>query len=221
MRDLKTIGQALDSREVAKMVGKSHSELLKDIRRYIGQFTEGALSYDEFFQENKYTDARGAARPCYQITRKGCEFIAHKLTGTKGTVFTFKYINSFCLMQDYLLHSENKPDLPWFIRKFRGSYIVLERDFITITGVDIRKHQLFYSVEHFKSGLDFNSWGWKCDNETFLKTYGFEYGAGPSMTYFYPRGVLKALALLSNDSRTEMIHGSYKIFMDGLKMLTF
>ena len=38
--------------------------------------------------------------PCYQVTKKGCEFIAHKLTGVKGTEFTAKYINRFHEMED-------------------------------------------------------------------------------------------------------------------------
>ena len=37
---------------------------------------------------------------CYQVTKKGCEFIAHKLTGVKGTEFTAKYINRFHEMED-------------------------------------------------------------------------------------------------------------------------
>lgn len=38
--------------------------------------------------------------PCYNVTKKGCEFIAHKLTGIKGTEFTAKYINRFHDMED-------------------------------------------------------------------------------------------------------------------------
>ena len=34
------------------------------------------------------------------MTKKGCEFIAHKLTGVKGTEFTAKYINRFHEMED-------------------------------------------------------------------------------------------------------------------------
>ena len=39
-------------------------------------------------------------RPCYLVTKKGCEFIAHKLTGVKGTEFTAKYINRFHEMEE-------------------------------------------------------------------------------------------------------------------------
>lgn len=57
----------IDSREVAEMVGKKHSELLKDIRRYIEQFNEvnipsvdceqlglGNIPQSDFFTESSY-----------------------------------------------------------------------------------------------------------------------------------------------------------------------
>lgn len=99
---MKDIEQALDSREVAEMVEKNHNELLKDIRRYMKQFNEGKIPHVDFFKESKYTDTKGETRPCYLITKKGCEFIAHKLTGTKGTIFTARYINRFHEMEDVI-----------------------------------------------------------------------------------------------------------------------
>ena len=65
---MEKIVQTLDSRDVAEMVEKAHSELLKDIRRYIRQFNEGNLPYVEFFHESIYKDAKGENRPCYRIT---------------------------------------------------------------------------------------------------------------------------------------------------------
>lgn len=103
--------QTLDSREVAEMIGKEHHKLLRDIRRYIEQFNEsnigfvnneGKISPVDFFKESTYVDAKGEPRPCYRITKKGCEFIAHKLTGTKGTIFTARYINKFHQMESAL-----------------------------------------------------------------------------------------------------------------------
>ena len=114
---MSAIEQTLESREVAEMVDKAHSELLKDIRRYISQFNEGNLPYVDFFKENTYRDTKGETRPCYRITKKGCEFIAHKLTGIKGTVFTARYINRFHEMQDILSKKEVEPELPWIIRR--------------------------------------------------------------------------------------------------------
>lgn len=97
------IGQALTSLEVAQMVDKKHSDLLKDIRRYVGQLAEGNIPLSDFFAESSYTDSTGRTLPCYGITKKGCEFIAHKLTGQKGTEFTARYINRFHEMEHELV----------------------------------------------------------------------------------------------------------------------
>ena len=90
----------IDSREVAEMVGKQHNELLKDIRRYAEQLGEGKIPQSDFFTESTYVNSQNKKMPCYQVTKKGCEFIAHKLTGIKGTEFTAKYINRFHEMED-------------------------------------------------------------------------------------------------------------------------
>lgn len=90
----------ITSLEVAEMVEKQHNELLKDIRRYVEQLTEGKIPLSDFFFENTYKDSTGRTLPCYDVTKKGCEFIAHKLTGVKGTTFTAKYINRFHDMEE-------------------------------------------------------------------------------------------------------------------------
>ena len=96
------IEKKLDSREVAEMVGKQHKNLLADIRGYVSGLAELKIQPGVFFQENTYLDANNQARPCYLITKKGCEFIAHKLTGIKGTEFTAKYINRFHEMEEVI-----------------------------------------------------------------------------------------------------------------------
>ena len=92
----------LSSREVAEMVGKDHSDLLKDIRRYTEYLNEGNFPLVEYFREDTYKDAKGETRNCYMISKKGCEFIAHKMTGQKGAIFTAKYIQRFHEMQNAL-----------------------------------------------------------------------------------------------------------------------
>ena len=89
----------IDSREVAEMVGKEHKELLRDIRRYCEQLSQSKIALPDFFTESEYEN-RGKMYPCYNVTKKGCEFIAHKLTGIKGTEFTAKYINRFHEMEE-------------------------------------------------------------------------------------------------------------------------
>ena len=92
----------LDSREVAEMLEKEHSNLLKDITRYTNYLTEVEINLSDFFQENQYIDKTGRKLKCYRITRKGCEFLAHKLTGRKGSAFTALYINRFHEMEKEL-----------------------------------------------------------------------------------------------------------------------
>lgn len=96
------IEQTLTSLEVAEMIEKQHNELLKNVRRYIKQLNEGKISHVEFFKESSYVDEKGQARPCYDVSRKGCEYIANKLTGVKGAVFTARYINRFHDMEEIL-----------------------------------------------------------------------------------------------------------------------
>lgn len=105
------IGQMLTSMEVAEMVEKKHSDLLKDIRRYAKQLAEGKIPSGDFFSENVYLDANNQSRPCYLVTKKGCEFIAHKLTGQKGTEFTARYINRFHEMEHELV-TPNPSEIP-------------------------------------------------------------------------------------------------------------
>ena len=106
---LSKVENTLDSREVAKMIGKEHKAIMRDIRRYTSQLNECNLAPVDFFKESKYFDGKGEMRPAYQITRKGCEFMAHKLTGTKGTEFTARYINRFHEMENIIIEKQSKP----------------------------------------------------------------------------------------------------------------
>lgn len=90
----------ISSKEVAEMVGKEHNKLLRDIREYCNQLSQSKIGQSDFFTESTYKSDRGKEYPCYLVTKKGCEFIAHKLTGIKGTEFTARYIERFHEMED-------------------------------------------------------------------------------------------------------------------------
>lgn len=94
--------QTLTSIEVAEMVGKRHDNLNRDITRYRKELADLNFEDSEFFIESSYKDSTGRTQKCYRITKKGCEFIAHKLTGEKGTKFTATYINRFHEMENEL-----------------------------------------------------------------------------------------------------------------------
>lgn len=112
--------KTISSLEVAEMVEKKHKNLLADVRGYVAELTELKIQPSDFFGDNTYKDSTGRTLPCYDITKKGCEFIAHKLTGIKGTEFTARYINRFHEMEDYVKKesTENKIEQSAFLLKF-------------------------------------------------------------------------------------------------------
>ena len=213
--------QTLDSTEIADMLKKEHSKLLRDIRRYIEQFNEAKIGFVDFFKESTYKDAKGETRPCYRITKKGCEFIAHKLTGTKGTMFTAKYINRFHEMQDILSKQETEPQLPWFIRRFRGKYIMLFRDFKSLTGVEIFGNYTAWKRPDKLLHDDWNGWSYctTVNKEEFKKEYGFDYGDDKCMMYLYPCGIRRALEIYRRESGKKLNQEAYDMISDGLKAL--
>ncbi|MBS6396681.1 MAG: Rha family transcriptional regulator [Clostridiales bacterium] len=94
------------------MVEKKHKNLLADVRGYISELTELKIQPSDFFKESTYKDSTGRMLPCYDITKKGCEFIAHKLTGIKGTEFTARYINRFHDMAEVISEKFPKKEQP-------------------------------------------------------------------------------------------------------------
>jgi anti-repressor protein len=104
-------GKTLDSREVAEMVGKDHAHLMRDIKGYIGIIDPNPiLDSADYFIESTYIDSQNQARPCYRITKQGCEMIANKLTGKKGVLFTAAYVAKFNQMEQ----QQALPQLPDF-----------------------------------------------------------------------------------------------------------
>jgi len=94
----------MDSRLVAEMVDKKHKELLRDIRSYIAVMRENVSNERnfapvDFFIPSEYVDSKGETRPCYLLTKMGCEMVANKLTGTKGVLFTATYVSEFNRME--------------------------------------------------------------------------------------------------------------------------
>lgn len=88
--------RVIDSRDVAKMLGKTHAHLVRDIDRYINDLDQNPkLDSDDFFIDSSYQAGTGKNYKCYLLTKQGCEFVANKLTGRKGTIFTATYVGLF------------------------------------------------------------------------------------------------------------------------------
>ena len=97
------IEQKLDSREVAEMMGISHTNLLQKIDGINEDFRKMNIQFSKYWEENSY-QVVGQTRSyrCFLITKRGCEFLAHKTTGTKGNLFTDRYMDRFTEMEQQL-----------------------------------------------------------------------------------------------------------------------
>ena len=131
----------LDSREVAVMLEKEHNHLLRDISVYAKYLTETKIGLSDFFQESTYKDITGRTLKKYQITKKGCEFLAHKQTGRKGSSFTASYISRFHEMeaqlskkplQQTLIEEPYKPT----VKYWKGVPVLTKLDVAMILNVD-------------------------------------------------------------------------------------
>ena len=95
-------GAYIDSREVAEVIGKTHNNLLRDIRNYLAVFRKrGMLNFEpsSFFIESSYQSAQNKTMPCYLVSKMGCEMVANKLIGDKGVLFTAAYVSKFNEME--------------------------------------------------------------------------------------------------------------------------
>lgn len=108
--------QTIPSYEIAKMMTKEHWEVLrmlegsKDRKGIIQILNDNQMVVDEFFIPSTYVDAKGETRKCYECTKMGCDMLANKMTGEKGTIFTAKYVKKFNEMEKILLE-QNTPSL--------------------------------------------------------------------------------------------------------------
>ena len=123
MKDLQKLPPTLDSREVAEMVGKRHANLIRDIENYISVIsTNSDLSSLDFFIERTYKDKKGESRKRYDITKKGCEMVANKLTGEKGILFTAEYVERFNEMEKAIKTPQVTPN-PHYRTRMIGTAI--------------------------------------------------------------------------------------------------
>lgn len=140
-------GLTLNSREVAKMLPKSHKHLLRDIAIYSEYLGESKIGLSSFWVESTYTTSQNKVMKCYQITKKGCEFLAHKMTGKKGALFTAAYINRFHEMERQLQFANGEVTSTHKMKftTYRGQKYMSLIDFCSMTGV--YRHKI-YGIIH-------------------------------------------------------------------------
>ena len=98
----------IDSREVARMMGKEHWDILGYIEGSNGRtgilptLLSNELVSTDYFIESSYTNANNRREKCYLCTRIGCDLLATRQIGEKGILFCAKYVERFNEMEKEL-----------------------------------------------------------------------------------------------------------------------
>lgn len=118
MQDLQVLEQNndfyVDSREVAEMVDKQHKHLIRDIENYESVILQSPkLDPADYFIKSTYVGGNSQSYKHYLLTKKGCDMVANKMTGAKGTLFTAMYVDAFHKMDEHIKQSQlNVPQTP-------------------------------------------------------------------------------------------------------------
>lgn len=133
----------LDSREVAGMMGKRHSEILeylngsKKVTGIIPTLLNGGICLGDYFIDSNYKDASGKINKCYLVTKMGCELLGNKQQGEKGILFTAKYVERFNQMEQAI----------------KNPYAHLSKEVQAIFALDHQQQQLAGEVKELKDGM--------------------------------------------------------------------
>lgn len=96
------------SLDVAKVFGKNHFHVLRDIENILNNLRKIGTSQDlSNFGLVKYKDKKGELRPAYQISRDGFSLLAMSFTGKKALQWKMLFINAFNEMEN-IIRSNNQ-----------------------------------------------------------------------------------------------------------------
>lgn len=100
------IEQTITTLEIAEMMEMKHWQILrkldgtKKVKGIIQILNDNKIVAVDYFIKSAYTDDKGEQRPCYKVTKLGCDFLANKFNGEKGIVFTARYVKRFADMEE-------------------------------------------------------------------------------------------------------------------------
>lgn len=126
---MKQLEQTITTLEIAEMMEMKHWQILrkldgtKKVKGIIQILNDNKIVVVDYFIKSTYTDDKGEERPCYKVTKLGCDFLANKFSGEKGIVFTARYVKRFADMEQHITSqahpvlSEPTPFDSWSIAK--------------------------------------------------------------------------------------------------------
>lgn len=161
----------LSSREVAEMIEMEHAKLLRKIDGINEDLAKAKIGFSKYWTEGSYIDKSGKSNREYMVTKRGCEFLAHKTTGTKGNLFTDRYMDKFADMEQFIEEGPKKQlspmeilELQFGIVKEQGEKIeTIENKVETLAGTMTIDHGQACNV---KSAVDSAVKKLCCGNES-------------------------------------------------------
>jgi len=108
----------LNSREIAEMLGKRHTDLLRELDGSSDGKTIGIIptlenanfALSKYFIPSTYKSGTREYK-CYEITKMGCHMLGNKLQGEKGILFTAKYVERFNEMEKKLSSGQTQKEI--------------------------------------------------------------------------------------------------------------
>ncbi len=118
---MQKIEQTITTLEIAEMMEVPHWQILRKLdgtkksKGVIRILNDNKIVVVDYFIQSTYEDDKGEERPCYKVTKLGCDFLANKFQGEKGIVFTAKYVKRFHDMEQAItqlaVESKKQPQL--------------------------------------------------------------------------------------------------------------
>ncbi len=142
------IEQRLSSREVSQMMDIRHDHLLVKIDKINEDLKTQEIGCSKYWVESTYKQANGKENREFQITKRGCEFLAHKTTGTKGNLFTDRYMDKFEYMEKQLSSGKHQLD-----KKPTSALDLFESQLLALKEVKGEVKEVRSEFEEFKEDL--------------------------------------------------------------------
>lgn len=169
--DVKTIS----SREVADMMElRNHGDMLRKIDTLSNILLNANLRSVDYWTEGSYKDSTGRTLREYQVTKKGCELIAHKTEGEKGVLFTVKYMQRFEEMEQVINAANLSPELQMFQSIFNA---VAKNEIESKKALEQSQHAL-EKVESIREVVSLDTTSWRKDTQTIINKIALSLGGG-------------------------------------------
>lgn len=167
--------RTLTSLEVAEMVGREHGHVNRDIDNIIEHLGGKSKIGESYFIESSYKNSQNKELRCFLLTKKGCELFATRMTGEKGTLFAFQYIEKFNDMEQQI----NKPMSQLEIAKMQLEQLIKQEQ--QINQMQIEQAQIKGDINSISEIVGLASDNWRADTEKIIN--GICYSIGTKEAY--------------------------------------